>query len=490
MKLATIACALVAGAALADSQPGSSVRTDPFADARALEARVVGELYGNARGLDLLRDLSDGVGARVTGSPGYKKGVDWAAARLKEAGVATVALEPFTVERGWQRGPARARVTAPFERPLRVESMGWAPPTPKGGVKGQLLALADPDPAAVKALAQGAKGKIIIVDRPRGAPKRSPKLYFQIRAAMATLKDAGALAILTPGSEPNNVLGTGAIEIGGKLGPMPAAAIGLEDGKMLLRALERGPVTVELDLPNQVSGPIQVQNVVGELRGSEKPDEWILLGAHLDSWDFATGSQDNGAGVVQVLEAARALAAAGPLKRSVRFAFWGGEEEGLIGSRAFVVAHEAELGKCVAVLNTDNGAGHVKGWKVEGRKDVKVALEPFAEGVLAAIGGDEVEITLTLDTDHFPFVLRGVPAMDLLVDPGNYEIVHHQIADTVDKVDAHDLATGAAVVAATAGWLATAPEPLAPRLDHDGIEEVLKTEEGLLDLLKARGYWK
>jgi Iap family predicted aminopeptidase len=344
----------------------------------------------------------------------------------------------------------------------------------------------------VQAFAPAAKGKIVIYDRPRGGPKRSPKLYAQLRASLQSMKDAGALAVLMPSNESlmNNVVSTGSMDFGGKLGALPAASIGYEDGKMLVRALDRAPVTVELDLPNQVSGTINLPNVIGEIRGKDKPDEWIIVGAHLDSWDFATGSQDNGAGVVQVLEVARALIAAGPLRRSVRFAFWGGEEQGLNGSRAYVMAHEAELGKCVAYLNTDNGAGHVKGWKVEGRKDLRKALEPFAQGVLAGAGGTDLEMTLTMDTDHFPFVLVGVPALDLLVDGGNYEQVHHQMSDTVDKVDSHSLQSGAAVVALTAGWLAMAPEPIAPRLDHAGIEEVLKQEEGVLEMLKARGFWK
>ena len=491
-----LAALLAGGTAAADSQATSSsaaaAQKDPFAAVRESAARIAGAIYGDGRGLALLGDLSDSVGARVSGSAGYKHGAEWVAARLKQLGVADVKMEPFTIEHGWQRGVARGRITAPFQRTLHVESMGWSPATPKGGVHGSLVVLGDTEPAAVQAFAATAKGKIVIYDRPRGAPKRSLKLYSQFRASLATLRDAGALAVLAPMNESmmNNVISTGTMEFGGKLGALPTAGIGYEDGKMLVRALDRGPVTVDLDLPNQVSGPVTMPNVIGEIKGTARPEEWILIGAHLDSWDFATGSQDNGAGVVQVLEAARALIAAGPPRRSIRFAFWGGEEQGLNGSRAYAVAHEAELGKCVAYLNTDNGAGHVKGWKVEGRKDVRKALEPFAKSVLAGAGGGELEMTLTLDTDHFPFVLFGVPALDLLVDGGNYEQVHHQMSDTIDKVDAHSLESGAAVVALTAGWLAMTAEPLAPRLDHAGIEEVLKQEEGVLDMLRARGFWK
>ena len=133
---------------------------------------------------------------------------------------------------------------------------------------------------------------------------------------------------------------------------------------------------MQFELQNTTSGPKQVNNVVAEIRGSELPDEWIIIGAHLDSWDYGTGAQDNGTGSVMVLDVARAIAAMGKApRRSIRFALWGGEEQGLLGSYAYTQAHLNEMSKCVAVLNTDNGAGHPKGWKVESRKDVKDAMQ-------------------------------------------------------------------------------------------------------------------
>src|SRR5205085_2491906 len=145
---------------------------------------------------------------------------------------------------------------------------------------------------------------------------------------------------------------------------IPYALLGKEDALWLARQAAKGPVTLELVLEAKLLGPVQVANVVGEIKGREKPGEWILVGAHLDSWDYATGAQDNGSGVVQVIDAARAIRAAGRApKRSIRFVLWGGEEQGMLGSDAYVKAHAAELGSCLAVLNTDNGAGHPDGWK-------------------------------------------------------------------------------------------------------------------------------
>jgi carboxypeptidase Q len=245
-------------------------------------------------------------------------------------------------------------------------------------------------------------------------------------------------------------------------------------------------VRLELDLQDQVSGPMQVSNVVAELKGTDRPDEWILIGAHLDSWDYGTGAQDNGTGSAAVLEVARVLAAARP-RRTVRFALWGGEEQGLFGSTAYAQAHASELGKCVAVLNTDNGSGHPKGWKVEGRKDVEEAMEPISKSLLQNLGS-ELSMEVSYDTDHGPFMLRGVPALDLLVDMTHYREVHHQAGDTFDKVDGLDFRAGAAIVAVTAYALAQSDRPLGPHLEKPAVGEIIK-KAGLDQMLTEVGAW-
>jgi carboxypeptidase Q len=230
-------------------------------------------------------------------------------------------------------------------------------------------------------------------------------------------------------------------------------------------------------------------NVVAEIRGRERPDEWVIVGAHLDSWDFGTGAQDNGAGVAQVLEAARAIASIRqPPRRSIRFALWGGEEQGLLGSAAYARAHASEMKNCVAALNTDNGAGHPKGWQYEGREDLRAAMEPLTE-LLAGLGGERLTAETTFDTDHGHFMLAGVPALNLWVDMEHYDEIHHKAGDTVDKVDEHDLAAGAAVVAVTAYAIAEQPDALAPHIDHKAVAEILK-KAGLDEFLTSVGVWK
>jgi Zn-dependent M28 family amino/carboxypeptidase len=264
----------------------------------------------------------------------------------------------------------------------------------------------------------------------------------------------------------------------------------MEDVKLIQRELERGPVTIQMTIENKTSGEIKVNNVIAEIRGSERPDEWILIGAHLDSWDFGTGAQDNGTGAVSVIDIGRALMATGKApRRSIRLALWGGEEQGLIGSYAYTQAHKSELSRCIAVLNTDNGAGHPKGWKVEGREDLKKALQPLSDGVLKDMDGSEISMEATYNTDHGPFMLEGIPALDLYVDMTKYMEVHHKSSDTLDKVDALDFKGGEAIVAVTAYIVAQSEQPIAPHIDREAVEEILKKSK-LEDMLVNVGVWK
>jgi carboxypeptidase Q len=179
-----------------------------------------------------------------------------------------------------------------------------------------------------------------------------------------------------------------------------------------------------------------------------------------------------------------------PPVRTVRFALWGGEEEGILGSYAYVQAHLNEIGKCVAVLNSDSGPGHPKGWRVEERKDLKAALQPISDSLLKDLGGGEISLELNYDTDHGPFVLQGVPALDQWVDTAAYDELHHKAADTYDKVDPVDFKADETIVGATAWVIANNPEPIAPHIDHAAVADLLKKTEGLTELLTSAGQWK
>jgi Zn-dependent M28 family amino/carboxypeptidase len=291
-------------------------------------------------------------------------------------------------------------------------------------------------------------------------------------------------------SRPEEVISTSAVNWVGRIEPLPLAGIGLEDNALLMRVAEQGSATVEYEYTVKSGGPVTANDVVAEIRGSEKPDEWIIIGAHLDSWDFATGAQDNGSGTVQVLETARILSSLGhPPKRSIRFALWGGEEEGLVGSRTYVHNHASELDRCVAVLNTDNGAGHPLGWKVQGRDDVVQFLRPLSESLLAPLGGTDISKKITFDTDHGFFMLQGIPSFDMEVDMKSYDEIHHTVGDTLDKVDVHPLDDGTALLAVTAWAIAQNPQRIAPRLSQKDVDKLI-APDGLSDYVRHLGEWK
>jgi hypothetical protein len=456
---------------------------------KAVTDQLAASIY-NGPSMATLGELADGIGGRLTGSPAYVRSAEWAVAKFRSYGIQNVRLEPFIIPAGWQRGTATGALLTPLSRPLNLASLGWAPSTPAGGVQGTVVLISDVEPDALRSREEGIRGKIVFLDTAKIYADGYGKAIPKMEAAWRLFQKAGVLAVITPDREKSNVLNAHDGLWGAKLLSIPAAEVGMEDSKLIQRELERGTVTLQMTIENKTSGEMKVNNVIAEIRGSERPDDWILIGAHLDSWDFGTGAQDNGAGAVSVLEVGRALMALGKApRRSIRLALWGGEEQGLLGSYAYTQTHLRELNDCIAVLNTDNGAGHPKGWKVEGREDLKKALQPLSDGVLKDMDGGDISMEATYNTDHGPFMLQGIPALDLEVDMTHYMEIHHKSSDTLDKVDALDFKGGEAIVAVTAYEIAQSETAIAPHIDHDAVSEIIKKAK-LEDMLVNVGVWK
>jgi carboxypeptidase Q len=400
-----------------------------------------------------------------------------------------VYVETFGMASGWERGTSTARILAPVQRPLHIESLGWAPSTPARGNRGTVLVLSELDGDYLNARATEIKGHIVLLDSTLPNFGEDWTSFFRRQQiCYSLLNKLGAIGILLPDSEYNDVLNADAATWDGSLAPLPIAQIGMEDARLIKRLAEKAAVEIIYECQNQTRSAIEVKNVIAELSGNQRPDEWVVVGAHLDSWDFATGTLDNGSGVAMVLEAARAISALHQHpSRSIRFVLWGGEEQGMLGSTAWVRSHRTELEKIVAYLNTDNGSGHPRGWKVEGRKDVEKAMEPLSP-LLSDLDGDALSEETTYDSDHDPFMLEGVPVLDLWVDTTNYFHVHHKSGDTFEKVESLHLNACSAIVGVTAYTLADRPEPLAKRLDHPAVREILKRANLDLDFLKSLGW--
>ena len=480
---------LVLVAALAPAAQGAALTIAP--DAAANMRTVVGDIYANGRCFEFLQALSDDLGPRLTGTDNYERSVRWAVDTFHAIGIADVRLEPVVLPHGWQRGTARAQLLGRVPRALHVAAFGWSPPTPKNGVRAPLVHLADTTDGAVAAAK--VRGAIVLIDRvslvgPAVFHHGTVEEWQRERRAetlYARLRDAGALAALVYARTANQVLSTGDPVDGAMVLPLPMAYVGNEDALLLRRQLAKGAVEIDLALETSITGPITVHNVVAELHGREQSDDVVMLGAHLDSWDFATGAQDNGSGVAQVIETARAIAALGTApRRSVRFALWASEEQGLNGSLAYVRAHGAEMRHVVAYLNTDTGAGRPRGWLVGGSEAITPVLAPLA-AILMRLGGSTVTEDVEFDTDSGSFLLAGVPAFDLDVVDDEYDtVVHHKPGDTLDKVDAHDLTAGAAMLAVTAYALAESAERPLHRLSRQEVDALLE-KNGALEYIRT-----
>ena len=299
----------------------------------------------------------------------------------------------------------------------------------------------------------------------------------------------GAAAIFWMSTRPNLLLYRHTTTPDGRIEALPQAIVAREDAERMARFLAAGrKVRVHFEMPNHVTGPVESENVVGEIRGHEKPDEFVLLGAHLDSWDLGTGALDNGCNAAMVIDAARVIHQSGNLpRRSIRFVLFTGEEEGQLGSRAYAHAHRAELDRMIAAVIFDSGVGRVTGFNVDGRKDylpqLRDALEP-----LKAIGPMDYTFDAAGDTDDLDFMLEGVPALVANQDVANYMINYHAASDTFDKVDFTELKKNVAIAAITAYALADRPLRLGHRQSRAEVEQVLK-DTGLEETLKSEGSW-
>ena len=443
----------------------------------------------NGPSAELLRQLTDDIGARLVRSPAYERAAQWAAARFKEAGATNVRFERFTLPNAWQRDPAHARIVAPVTRPLRIGSVGWGPSTPAGGVRGDVILVSDLSPKALRSQSTELKNRIVLVDLEKALPGGQPLAFARLRDSYALFSDLGVQAVLLPHDVPNNV--SGWVDTGNARGtilPLPVGDIGFEDSLLLRRYLTRGPVTIHAEWQNDVSGPTQVSNVIAEIVDSELPNEWALLGAHLDSWDLGTGAQDNGSRVVMVLEAARAIASSGKTpRRSIRFALWAAEEPGPPGSAMFIKKHATELRDCIAVLNLDNSAGRPRGWHVNGRHDLRDAMRPIVKR-LRILGAKGLSMEVTCGSDECPFLLEGIPTLKLWVDTVQYRHVHHQASDTFDKVDPALLRTGGAVAAVTTYLIADQRTRIARHIDQEAVRQILRNAKLDVDLVYS--LWK
>jgi len=445
----------------------------------ATDQQILSEIREHSEVMDNLEYLSDRIGPRLTGTPQLKQANDWTVEMFRKYGLTNVHLEAYSIPHAWERGTATARIVAPTGYPLTIASAAWAPNT-KGRVHGPVVYFDAKKPEEYAKFKGKLRGAIVIAQEPRplSPPKpidRNAEVYHpmeeppapawqpaaadpydkylaNMQAQMKFLAEEGAVAVLRDSNKPHGLLNmTSGTTVPFELGPLPSAFVTGEGYRMIFRMLKKGPVEVELEIKNTLSKkPVEVYNTVAELKGTEKPEEIVILGGHLDSWDLGTGTTDNGTGSMVVLEAARALQKLGVKpKRTIRFVLFTGEEQGLIGSKEYVKAHKNELDKISAALIHDSGTGRVLALGLhddyQARETVDQEIAPLHDLKLL-----ETTMAREYGTDSLSFDEVGVPGFWCAQDLAEYPRTHHSQSDTFDKAWKDDLVQGAQVLAAWA----------------------------------------
>lgn len=451
---------------------------------------------------DNLRRLTDEIGGRVSGTLPMQHAIQWGMQAFTAAGADSVHAESFEIPNSWAEGATEMSATTAYElNPTRVGgatvlssfrvravSVAWAPAL--APVKHVPVVDVGEGSDADFQKAGDVSGKVLLVHTT--VLKTWADLFAEYANAPPIVDravKAKAKAIAFMATREHDILYRHTNSGAGEIDKLPMVIVAREDGERIARLLaDKNLVWADLSIPNQLGGPVKSSNVIAELRGVEKPEEFVIVGAHLDSWELGTGALDNGCNAALVIDALRAIKASEVLpRRTIRFILFSGEEQGLLGSRAYATHHRAELDKAAGVIIYDSGSGKTTGFSVGGRSE----LAPFTKQLLAPLaqfGVNDVETNMEWGTDHFDFMLEGVPTFVAEQQEANYLVNYHAVSDTYDKVDFEQLKKHVAEVALLALELANLDQKIGPRLTHDQVEQTMR-ESHSVEMMKANGIW-
>ena len=455
--------------------------------------KIAGEGEMNSHAFEFLTELSDDVGARVTGTPAERKAEDWGVAKMQAIGLTNVHKEKYTIWKGWTRGTAEAELLTPVKHKLHVDSMGWTGSTPIGGVEADVVAVnmfdIDNEIKNVSRL----KGKVALVVAKGNARRMGIEAFIRMGDLIRAAGPAGAIAII--GGQGGGMAAGMNLTHTGILGfdadfAVPVVSMTAEDQGQLERYLDRGITPhVRFNVQNTfTNGPVETANVVGEIRGTEHPEQILVVGGHLDSWDLAEGTTDNGSGTATALGAADVIVRSGAKpRRTIRFVLFTGEEQGLDGSSAYVKQHQSEMANHLGDLILDAGQGPVKGFQLGGRDDLIAAFQPFARS-LANMGPMTVDDKIESGTDTLPFSIAGLPGINMDQDTSEYKFTHHSAADALEAQKPDVLTKNATLMALAAFWIADRPERFAAPWPAKRTAKMLRDQHEYEEL-KAFNLW-
>jgi carboxypeptidase Q len=455
--------------------------------------KIAGEGFMNSHAFEYLTELSDNIGARLTGTPEAQKAIDWGIAKMRAIGLENVHAEKWQLWRGWKRGSAEAELLSPMRHKLHVDAMGWTGSTPVGGVEGEVVPVnmfdMDQEIKDVSRL----KGKVALVVA-QGNPKKGGDLLFvQFGDFLRAAQKAGVLAVIggQAGAKAAglNLTHTGILGFDADF-QIPVVSMTAEDQGQLERYVDAGiKPRARFNIQNAfTNGPVESANVIGEVRGRQNPEQVFVVGAHLDSWDLSEGATDNGTGSASVLGAADAIVRSGMKpRRTIRFVLFTGEEQGLDGSFAYVKEHRKEMANHLGDLVLDEGQGPVSDFQLGGRDDLVASFRPFSKS-LANIREIKVNEKVESGTDTLPFSIAGLPGINMNQDSPEYTYTHHSAADALEAVKPEVLSQNATLMAMTAFWIADRPERFAAPWPAERTAKMLR-EQGQYDALKAFNLW-
>jgi Zn-dependent M28 family amino/carboxypeptidase len=466
------------GAAPAAGDPAAPAASAPAAPGQAPAApassiadryreavdKIVATAHADRGAYEKLSFLTDRIGNRLSGSASLDHAIAWAAQAMKDDGH-DVHTEPVMVPH-WVRGAEAAELTAPVARPLHVIGLGGTVATPRAGITAPVVVVHNWE--ELDAQRGAIKGAIVLYDvaMPKFSEDKGPGygevVQYRGRGPSRAAK-YGALGVLMRSVTAHSLRTphTGATVYEEGIAKIPALAITVEDSTLIARLAAKGPVTVHMRGEGHALPEAQSANVIGELRGREHPEELVVIGGHIDSWDVGQGAHDDGAGIVTMMQALTTLRKLGMVpRRTVRVVLFTNEENGVAGGRTYAKDHAAELANTVLAVESDSGGFAPRGFEVQAgpeRQQRVAARVGEITGLLKTIGATRVRPGFG-GTDIGPMAQGGVVLAGLDVDGRTYFDIHHTEADTLDKVDPQELADDVAAVAALAYVVADMPE--------------------------------
>ncbi len=423
---------------------------------RDVADRIIDAALADSSAYERLAELVDRFGHRLSGSESLERALDWILDEMERDGLENVRGEPVMVPR-WMRGEESAELIEPRYRNLPMLGLGGSVATPVEGVLAEVMVVSSYDDLAARA--EEARGKIVLFNVPFTSYGQT--VQYRGGGAIAAAR-AGAVAAMLRSVTPQSLQTphTGAMGYAEGVPRIPFAAITVEDAEMIQRMVDRGErVVVRLRLGAETLPDVPSRNVVAELTGAEYPDEYVVLGGHIDSWDVGQGAMDDGGGCVAAWEAVRLIQRLGLRpRRTLRVVMWTNEENGLRGGTGYRDAHFGELDKHALAIESDGGVFRPVGFGFGG-SDEAYAIVSRIGRLLERIGAGDIRRGGG-GADIGPIMGEGVPGIGLNVDGAEYFWYHHTDADTIDKLDPREVALSVAVMAVVAYVVADLPDPL------------------------------